>query len=695
MDRNTIIGLVLIAGILITFNVLNRPSEEEQAAWKAQQEQAIKTQDSLDRIAALDTTKNIAAIDSTHAIIAQPNPAVVDSSILAQVDTLFPALAAKDSVAYQTKYDSLFTLKTEAAEKAQLDAQNNSNFGIFAGSAILQNDSTDGEELTLQNDKIRINLSTQGGQITAAFVKGYESYQDYKVTYDGGPANQHQELQLFDKDSTTQQLVLTRADGNNYGKSFETSDLNFTVQNTTKTSVTLRALSSDPAKYIDFIYTLNAGSYEVDYRIDLVGLDQFLLQDKIFMKWKMKGLLTEKSPIQERRICGIFYKCQGDGRSYMGEVADEELKQTEGYFATNLEWVAFKHNFFSSMIYKRDGGFNPKNTVMKVKNETGSLKYANEYMAEFKLTESLSPNTQIPMNFYFGPNDFEELSKLNIEAEGIINLGPSIFRAVNKWLIIPIFNFLQSLGLGYGWIIILLTLIIKLLILPLTYRNYKSSAKMRVLRPEIQKINAKYPNREDAMKKQQETMALYRKSGASPMAGCIPMIIQMPILFAAFRFFPSSLDLRQKSFLWAEDLSAYDQVVSWSDHIPFLSDIYGNHISLLTILMCISTLLYTRMNSSQMNSAQPGMPNMQVIMYIFPVMMLFFFNSFASGLVLYYLCGNLMNMGLMYGVKNYMIDEDKIRAAMAERAKKPAKQSKFQQRLAEMAKQQQQKQQRR
>ena len=237
-----------------------------------------------------------------------------------------------------------------------------------------------------------------------------------------------------------------------------------------------------------------------------------------------------------------------------------------------------------------------------------------------------------------------------------------------------------------------MTLIIKLVILPLTYKNYKSSAKMRILKPEIAKINEKYPNKEDAMKKQQETMSLYRKSGASPMAGCIPMLIQMPILFAAFRFFPSSLELRQQSFLWAEDLSAYDAIVTWDAYVPFLSDIYGNHVSLFTLLMCVSTIFYTRMSSSQMQPNQPGMPNMKVIMYLMPVMLFFFFNKFASGLTLYYFCGNIMNMGLMWAVKKYFIDEKKLETQMAEKSKKPQKQSKFQQRLAEMSKQQQAKQ---
>ena len=248
------------------------------------------------------------------------------------------------------------------------------------------------------------------------------------------------------------------------------------------------------------------------------------------------------------------------------------------------------------------------------------------------------------------------------------------------------FNMLRGTGLGMGLIILLVTLFVKIIITPLTYKNYKSSAKMRVLKPEIDKINEKYVDKKDPMKKQQETMALYKATGVNPMAGCLPMIIQMPILLAVFRFFPSSIYLRHESFLWADDLSSFDSVWDFGFDIP----LYGDHMSLFAILMAISTLFYTLMNSSQMNTSQPGMPNMKIIMYFFPIMMLFFFNSYSAGLSYYYLCGNLMNMGIMWAIKKYMIDEDKLRLQLAENKKKPKKQSAFQKRLEDMQKKQQQ-----
>ena len=255
----------------------------------------------------------------------------------------------------------------------------------------------------------------------------------------------------------------------------------------------------------------------------------------------------------------------------------------------------------------------------------------------------------------------------------------------------PIFHFLKSWGIGFGLVILLLTLAVKIIIMPLTYKNYMSSAKMKVLKPEIAKITSKYEGKTDknaAMKKQQETMALYRQTGVNPMAGCIPVLIQMPILFAVFRYFPSSLDLRHQGFLWAEDLSSFDSILDLGFSIPF----YGDHISLFTLLMAASTLFYTLMNSNQMTpAAQPGMPNMKVIMYMFPIMMIFFFNEYSSGLSYYYLCGNLMNMGIMWGIKKYMVDEDKIRLKIESNKKKPKKKSKFLQKMEEISKQQQQK----
>ncbi len=273
--------------------------------------------------------------------------------------------------------------------------------------------------------------------------------------------------------------------------------------------------------------------------------------------------------------------------------------------------------------------------------------------------------------------------------EDIINLGWGIFGWVNIWFIQPVFDLLRSSGFAYGLIILLVTLAVKIVITPLTYKNYKSSAKMKVLKPEIERINEKYPGTDQMLKRQQETQALYRSTGVNPLAGCLPMLIQMPILLAIFRFFPSSIHLRHESFLWADDLSSYDAIASWAGEIPVLSYIYGNHVSLFTLLMAASTLWYTVINSANMATPQqPGMPNMKVIMYIFPFLMIFFFNSFSAGLSYYYLCGNLFNIAIMWGIKKFFIDEDKILATIEENKKKPVKKNKFMQRMEEVQKQQ-------
>lgn len=685
MDKNTVIGLVIIVLILVGYSWLNRETEEELKA-RVELEQEAVVQDSLARLesnASLETASNTNLNNTIYTDTSVSNSQMSELTAISTrtpVDsTVYKLTAAtnqtvdpySDSTQFWTIYDSLYVYN----KNQKLLEKSNRKFGVFAPAHSNGNETY----YYIENEKMKLKFSSKGGQIVEAHIKGFESYGSYIDS-----ESETNSIQLFDGDSTFQNILLSP---NGTTEFLNTIDLNFIVSEINDNSIKLRAITSDPNKYLEFHYHLDT-NYVVNYDINFVGLDQDIDGNKIDFNWDMKGLSTEKLVSQERTICGIFYKCKGDSRDYLGETGPD----SENEFGTDIEWIAFKHNYFSSMVFMEEG-FDKNNSELEVLIDPASSKYTKQYLLDVSIATQLGSNTQIPLKMYFGPNDFEQLTALDIEANGIINLGPSIFRTVNEWFIIPIFKLLQSTGMGYGMIIILMTLIIKIVILPLTYKNYKSSAKMRILKPEITKINEKYPDKADAMKKQQETMSLYKKSGASPMAGCIPMLIQMPILFAAFRFFPSSMDLRQESFLWAEDLSAYDAIVTWDTYIPLLSDIYGNHVSLFTLLMCVSTIFYTKMNSGQMQAGQPGMPNMKVIMYIFPVMMLFFFNKFASGLSLYYLCGNVMNMGLMWMVKKYFIDEGKLQAQMASKSKKPQKQSKFQQRLGEMAKQQQAKQQ--
>jgi YidC/Oxa1 family membrane protein insertase len=348
--------------------------------------------------------------------------------------------------------------------------------------------------------------------------------------------------------------------------------------------------------------------------------------------------------------------------------------------------------------------FKKVGTSFKIRNIGETDDRFNSIIKDYETTLTLgidnTANGSKKIDWYFGPNDYYMLKQFDNGTEDIINLGWGIFRWVNIYAIQPIFTWLASTGMNIGLAIFLLTLIVKLVLTPIQWKMYSSSAKMRILKPEVDEINKKFPNKEDGMKKQMEMMTLYRESGASPLAGCVPMLIQMPILFAVFRFFPSTFDLRQKAFLWAEDLSSYDAIVSWTTDVPIITMIYGNHISLFTLLMAGTTLIYTVLNSSNMQQpSQPGMPNMKVIMYFFPIMMIFFFNSFASGLSYYYFISTLISILTMIMIKNFFVNEEKLKAKMAakkevSRAKggKKGKKSKFQERLEEMQKLQQEKQ---
>jgi YidC/Oxa1 family membrane protein insertase len=571
-----------------------------------------------------------------------------------------PEEIKKDSVKFKMYKDSLAIAEKIKIELGQ-SAQNKKNFGIFAPGSVV-----DTAHYTLENSKLIVRFSSKGGRIVDVKLKGFQSWQDYNA---GGTDSIP--MQLFDEETSTQSLRLVH---NN--DIVNTGDLYFEKQSSDGNELIFRTKTSDPNKYVEYKYTISENKYDVAYSIAFKGLDQDVAMGDLSLKWEMKGFCTEKLASDERMITTIMYRYFGEGRDCLSESGDDELLPED--WEGNMNWVAFKHKFFSSVLISEDGF----KSGSLVKKELEGNKYTDSYSANLTIPGQKVSN----YTFYFGPNENDVLASYDNEMEEIINLGWGIFRWVNKIMIQPVFNMLRGTGLGMGLIILLVTLFVKIIITPLTYKNYKSSAKMRVLKPEIDKINEKYVDKKDPMKKQQETMALYKSTGVNPMAGCLPLIIQMPILLAVFRFFPSSIYLRHESFLWADDLSSFDSVWDFGFNIPM----YGDHMSLFAILMAISTLFYTIMNSSQMNTSQPGMPNMKIIMYFFPVMMLFFFNSYSAGLSYYYLCGNLMNMAIMWAIKRYIIDEDKILLQLAENKKKPKKQSAFQKRLEDMSKKQQQ-----
>lgn len=637
MDRNTLIGLLLILGILFTFQYINRETPEQIQA-KLEQRETERIQDSIQK-----ANENVK-------LVSQEN----ETSIVTQID---PTLS-------QEERDSLSLLANSKLA---------SRFNNFAASATGEN-----KEYVVENEDLRLTIASKGGKIVKAELKKYQDYEHFMIAKDSlkdMPAKDLpilEPLQLFDADSSDMYFQLQLSDG----KKLKTTDLFFEPVSQEEDKIVLRAKTSEEGKFMEMSYKLEE-NYNVDFSLDFVGLENQLDGDEMFLNWEMKSLLTEKEAEGQSRMSSVFYKPKEDGRTYLNEFSEdsEELEST-------TTWIAFKHCYFSSVVISEEG-FKKGGEVYSrpIKNET----YSDEYRAKINVATEIDNRTKIPMTFFFGPNDYDILASHNNELEDIIDLGWGIFRWTAKWLIKPIFNFLNGFNLAMGLIILLVTIIVRLLILPLTYKNYKSSAKMKVLKPEIQEINEKYKDK-DAAEKQKATMALYRKTGVNPMAGCLPIFIQMPILLAVFRFFPSSIDLRQRSFLWAEDLSTYESVAN----LPFTIPFYGDHVSLFTLLLCISTIFYTRMNSSQMSMpSQPGMPNMKIIMYMMPLMMLFFLNNYAAGLTFYYFCGNLITMGLMLLVKNYMIDEKKIRATIESNKTKPKKQSAFQKRLEEAMKQQQ------
>ena len=632
MDKNTIIGIVLILGILFTFNFLNKETAEQQLA---REQVEAKYNDSIQEL------KNVEQLAEN----------VEEVEVITVSDSASPNFGMIDSLA-----------------QSKLTKQ----FGIFASAS-----QGAANYYTIENDLLKLTLSSKGGKVMKAELKKYQSYPNYMIARDSLKDIAAKDLpileplQLFDEDSSTMFFDIAM----NSSKNLKTSDLYFTPIKTESNNIVLRAKTSEEGKYIEMSYKLE-DNYDVDFNLTFAGLEDEV-EGKIDLNWEMKSLITEKEAEGQSRMSSVFYKPSDDGRTYLSELteAEEELE-------SKTDWVAFKHCYFSSMVMS-ENGFEKGGNVYS--NPIKTAKYSDEYKAVINVSTEIDDKTKVPLKFFFGPNEYEVLKAHDNESEDIIDLGWGVFRWTAKWLIMPIFNFLNGLGIAMGIIILLVTIAVRLIILPLTYKNYKSSAKMKVLKPEIEEINAKFKDG-DAAKKQQATMALYRQTGVNPMAGCLPLFIQMPILLAVFRFFPSSLELRQRSFLWAEDLSTYESVMDLGFNIPF----YGDHVSLFTLLLCISTIFYTRMNSSQMSMpSNPGMPNMKIIMYMMPLMMLFFLNNYAAGLTFYYFCGNLITMGLMIFVKKYLISEDKIRATIDSNKLKPKKQSAFQQRMQEAMKQQQ------
>ncbi|MCG8578131.1 MAG: membrane protein insertase YidC [Flavobacteriales bacterium] len=640
MDKKSITGLLIIGAILIAFSLFNAGgSKEEENPSKKDSAQNTEHVDTTEMVTDTTASSLIAAKDENGVHLKDSaTGAFIYTDTISGNDTLIMASDSMDTLS-----DSGTKPNEDAIEKVAE------------------------KTIKIENDLIIAEITNHGGRIKNLYLKEYKTYNSWQSEKD-------EPLQLFDENST-------------YGIDFfkgdkrqNSADYNFKFVESSANSCTVEMISKD--KKVGFKYALKDGKYDMDFSIYFKGFKDQEASDISFVS-DFKLLSTEKHLPSERRVSTVFFKYNEDSYDYLSIGGDDDYALEE-----KTAWVAYKQSYFSAILMSDAGFPSSKDSKVEIINlpEEDST-YIKQYRSNLNLGINNMKNT-VDLKWYFGPNDYDLLSEYGNGSEDIVDLGWGLFRWINVWAIRPLFKLFMGLGWGAGLAILLLTIIVKIILSPVNYKMYKSSAMMRVLKPEIEKISKKFPKKEDAMKKQQATMALYRETGVSPMAGCVPMLIQMPILFAIFRLFPSAIELRQQGFLWAEDLSTYDSILNMSFSIP----LYGDHVSLFTLLMAITTLAYTHYNSQ--NMTQPtaeGMPNMKYIMYFFPIMMIFFFNSYSSGLSYYYFISTLMTMGIMFSIKRFMIDDDKIHAQIESNKQNPKKKgkSKFAQRLEEAQKLQQ------
>lgn len=570
--------------------------------------------------------------------------------------------------------ESTDTIVPEVRQPDTLQAANQLERHI--GSSLFQATTGTEKKIEVENDLMKVIFSNKGGKVASVVLKDY-------LTYQGTP------LVLFpDSASVFDMSFFIKQQFNNVqintGDYYFVADSSFTptfATDETSKNLTFR-LDVDSTAHVDFVYTIYKDNYMIDFDVQFVGMENLLAQNQTDLEftWQNVGMQNEKGFENENNYTTIAYKYPSDESVEQLHTSTEDKSET---INSKVKWVAFKQQFFSSIFVAKDDFQNGTLGYSTFQPGEGKIKTFRAKVS-VPFTQQLS---EYNFNFYFGPNKFSVLKKYDdLHFERLIPLGGWIVGWINRWLVIPTFDTLGAHIANYGIIILILTLIVKILISPLTYKSYLSSAKMRLLKPEVDKLNEKYPKPEDALKKQQAMMALYKSAGVNPMGGCIPLLIQLPILYAMFRFFPASIELRGEHFLWADDLSSYDSILTLPFNIPF----YGNHVSLFALLMAASMFIYSRINYNQTAGSAPQMAGMKFMMlYLMPIMMLFFFNNFASGLNYYYLLSNIITIGQTYGFR-YIVNEDKLHQRMKENAKKPQKKSKWQQRYEEMVKLQQQ-----
>jgi len=569
-----------------------------------------------------------------------------------QIAALQEKEAAKDALPIADKI-------TESIADTTSDEELKAKFGSFSNAIKGET-----EFSTLENNLVKITFSNKGGKVYSVELK------DFK-TYDEKP------LILFDGENNTFGFNFYH---NN--KPFNTNNLFFNKLNSNSKTSIAYALQTADDQELTFTYSLPEDSYMIDMTMSQKNMDGIIQTNRgsLDFDWKVDVFAQEKGRKNELQNSGIFFKYdQDDIDEIQGKSGEEEIR-------TPLKWVAYKDQFFASVFIAKDKF--TSGSVAAVVNDIEGSQVISTNKSSLVIPYEGGIESSQDFQFYYGPNHYLTLRKYkDIELHKMIPLGWGIFGWINRFVVIPVFNWLEGSIASYGLIILILTLLIKVALFPLTYKSYMSSAKMRVLKPQIDAINEKIPA-DKAMERQQATMGLYRKAGVSPLGGCLPMLLQMPILFAMFRFFPASIELRGESFLWATDLSTYDSIFEWTTNIPLISSFYGNHISLFTLLMAVTNIVYTKMNQ-EMTASTSQMPGMKSMMYMMPIMFLFIFNNYAAGLSYYYFISTLITILQTVLIRRF-VDEEAILAKLNANQKKPQKKkSGFQARLEEMAKQQQ------
>jgi YidC/Oxa1 family membrane protein insertase len=613
LDLNSIIGFVLISGILLWMLYANTPTPEEikatakkeQVEKQAKQAKEVKTVSAITEAVPSDTTQT-------------------------------------------------------AAAQAQL--------GSFGYSATLPS-ATDAVT-EIKNEVLAIKISNKGGYIVDATVLGFEQFEK----------NSKKAVQLIKDSNASLDITLQTADN----RTLHTKELYFEPKLTTegKNQVVTLQLKAGPDQFLEYRYVLKPNEYMLDFGIRSQGLEKVINTSKpLNLEWQLKSYRNEKSISYENRYTELIYEYEDGKDNYLNAAKDSEDEAKE------VSYIAFKQHLFSSILLTdtkfKTVKFNSDNLVDD--EETDTI-FTKNFMAQVPLAFK-NGALNYSMNWYYGPSDYTILNDYDRNLDEIMPLGWGIFGWINRYIFIPVFGLISGLGISFGIAIILFTVLVRIVMSPVTYKSYLSQAKMKVLRPEIAELNDKF--KDNPMKKQQETMKLYSKAGVNPMAGCLPALLQMPIFYALFQFFPSMFDLRQKSFLWADDLSSYDSIYQLPFHIPF----YGSHVSLFPILASIAIFFYMKMTTGDQVMAPPqeGMPDMgkimKIMIYVSPIMMLFFFNNYASGLSLYYFVSNSITIGIMLVIKNYIVKEDIIHAQIQVNKTKEKKESKFQKKMRELMEQ--------